>query len=68
MHPETHLALHHLRAAELRTGAESHRLARQHPRTHLRTRLGWTLVELGLRLATKDQKVPTRSVVVARVV
>ena len=52
MHPETHLQLHHTRAAELHAEAAAHRLAAQarHPR-ELRTRLGWTLVELGLRLA-----------------
>ncbi|MGI5455246.1 hypothetical protein ACQEWB_19105 [Streptomyces sp. CA-249302] len=53
MHPETHLALHHARAAELRAEAEAHNLAAAiHPRRDLRTRVGWTLVELGLRLAT----------------
>ncbi|MEU1512190.1 hypothetical protein ABZ490_08490 [Streptomyces sp. NPDC005811] len=53
MHPETHLALHHARAAELHALAAAHRLAASagHPRA-LRTRLGWTLVEVGLRLAT----------------
>jgi hypothetical protein len=52
MHPETHLALHHARAAELRAEADSYRLAvaARRPRD-LRTRLGWTLVEVGLRLA-----------------
>ncbi|MEF9903737.1 hypothetical protein [Streptomyces sp. P9-A2] len=55
MHLETHLALHRIRAAELRTEADAHRLAvaarpARHPRP-LRTRLGWTLVEVGLRLA-----------------
>lgn len=55
MHPETHLALHHVRAAELRTEADAYRLAAaarpaRHPQP-LRTRLGWTLVEVGLRLA-----------------
>ncbi|MFD1658280.1 hypothetical protein ACFSL4_08650 [Streptomyces caeni] len=52
MHPETHLALHHVRAAELRAEADACRLAAaaRHSRD-LRTRLGWTLVELGLRLA-----------------
>ncbi|MEU0840915.1 MULTISPECIES: hypothetical protein [unclassified Streptomyces] len=52
MHPETHLALHHVRAAELRAEAAAYRLAAaaRHPRD-LRTRLGWTLVEIGLRLA-----------------
>ncbi|MEU8847878.1 hypothetical protein AB0C70_16885 [Streptomyces sp. NPDC048564] len=54
--PETHLSLHHARAADLRAQADAHRLAVQarQPR-HLRTRLGWTLVEIGLRLATPPQ-------------
>ncbi|WP_405882115.1 hypothetical protein OG762_27970 [Streptomyces sp. NBC_01136] len=53
-HPDTHLALHHLRAAELQAQAETHRLARGSARRpgELRTRLGWTLVEVGLRLAS----------------
>ncbi|RMB83719.1 hypothetical protein [Streptomyces shenzhenensis] len=52
MHPETHLALHRARAADLRAAADAHRLAAtaRRPR-HLRARLGWTLVEVGLRLA-----------------
>ncbi|MDN3022521.1 hypothetical protein [Streptomyces sp. S.PB5] len=49
MHPEIHLTLHHIRAAELQTEA---RTAQARPARALRTRLGWTLVELGLRLAT----------------
>ncbi|GGK53832.1 hypothetical protein [Streptomyces flaveus] len=58
MHPETHLALHHARAAELRAEADSYRLAvaARRPRD-LRTRLGWTLVEVGLRLATAPKTV-----------
>ncbi|MEW1827707.1 hypothetical protein [Streptomyces sp. NPDC088196] len=52
MHPETHLALHHTRTAELQAQAAAHRLAAEaKPPLELRTRLGWTLVELGLRLA-----------------
>ncbi|MFJ8631776.1 hypothetical protein [Streptomyces sp. NPDC093568] len=52
-HPETRLALHHARAADLHARADAHRLARSARRPqHLRTRLGWTLVEVGLRLAT----------------
>ncbi|WP_434590233.1 hypothetical protein [Streptomyces sp. A5-4] len=50
MHPETQLRLHALRAAELRREAAEYALlprAAQHP---IRTRLGWTMVELGLRL------------------
>ncbi|MER5223481.1 hypothetical protein [Streptomyces flaveus] len=52
MHPETHLALHHARAVELRAEADAYRLAvaARRPRD-LRTHLGWTLVEVGLRLA-----------------
>ncbi|MDN0197135.1 hypothetical protein [Streptomyces sp. S.PNR 29] len=53
MQPDIHLALHHTRAAELHAQAEAHRLAAEARRPHdLRIRLGWTLVELGLRLAT----------------
>lgn len=52
-HPDTHLALHHLRAADLRAQADAHRLAAEARRpSELRTRLGWTLVEVGLRLAS----------------
>ncbi|MFE1246539.1 hypothetical protein [Streptomyces sp. NPDC058741] len=54
MHPDIHLALHHARAAELRAGAPP-RPARRHG---LRTRLGWTLVEVGLRLATRPRPLP----------
>jgi hypothetical protein len=52
MHPETHLALHRVRAAEFRAEADAYRLAAaaRRPR-NLRSRLGWTLVEVGLRLA-----------------
>lgn len=59
MRPETHLVLHHFRAAELRAEAERHRLATEGraPRS-LRTRLGWTLVEVGLRLAAPPRTAP----------
>ncbi|MEU6846922.1 hypothetical protein ABZ930_34145 [Streptomyces sp. NPDC046716] len=54
MHSEIHLALHDGRAAGLRAEADADRLAAtvrdRHP-VALRTRLGWTLVEVGLRLA-----------------
>ncbi|MFJ7078168.1 hypothetical protein [Streptomyces sp. NPDC098781] len=53
MAPETHLVLHHAHAAELRAEADTHRLAsRTGQPSDMRTRLGWTLVEVGLRLAT----------------
>lgn len=65
MHPETHLLLHHARAAELHAEADADRLAgdvRQRQRHRqprdLRGRLGWTLVEVGLRLATATPAVP----------
>ncbi len=51
--PETHRALHRLRAADLHAQAEAHRLAARIRQPHdIRSRLGWTLVEVGLRLAT----------------
>jgi hypothetical protein len=52
MYLETHLALNHARAAELRAEADAYRLAAaaRHPLA-LRARLGWTLMEIGLRLA-----------------
>jgi hypothetical protein len=50
--PETHLALHRLRTADLHAQAAAHRMATEaKPPRALRTRVGWTLVELGLRLA-----------------
>lgn len=51
MHTQSQLA--HLHAADLRAQAEQYRLAaRVRPSAELRTRLGWTLVEVGLRLAS----------------
>ncbi|WP_326612086.1 hypothetical protein OIE62_16395 [Streptomyces scopuliridis] len=50
-HSDTHLRLHALRAAELRHEAAAFRL--RPPRANLRTRLGWSLVELGLRLVNR---------------
>ncbi|MDX2407975.1 hypothetical protein NJO91_33215 [Streptomyces microflavus] len=47
MHADIHLTLHTDRAAELRHEAQEFRL----PRARLRTRVGWTMVEFGLRLA-----------------
>ncbi|MFE4048001.1 hypothetical protein [Streptomyces sp. YIM B13518] len=54
MHPETHLPLHRARAAELRAEADAYRLAASSAGRpgRLRTSLGWTLVDLGLRLVT----------------
>ncbi|MFF5366584.1 hypothetical protein [Streptomyces sp. NPDC013187] len=54
MHPDIHLALHHARAAELR-GETGPRPAH---RPELRTRLGWALIEVGLKLATRPGPVP----------
>ncbi|MFD0342566.1 hypothetical protein ACFVH0_28470 [Streptomyces sp. NPDC127117] len=50
MHSDTHLLLHSLRAAELRWYATEFERASTAPDTDLRTRLGWALVELGLRI------------------
>ncbi|MEU7701317.1 hypothetical protein ACF064_32975 [Streptomyces sp. NPDC015492] len=49
MHPDIHLQLHRLHAAELRNEAAA---APRAPGRLLRVQLGWRLVELGLRLAT----------------
>ncbi|MFJ3302691.1 hypothetical protein ACIPSA_06165 [Streptomyces sp. NPDC086549] len=50
MYNETQLAQH--RIAEFRAQADAHRLAAEtHRPKELRARLGWTLVEVGLRLA-----------------
>nr|WP_237330198.1 hypothetical protein [Streptomyces sp. BA2] len=50
MHPDIHLLLHRTRATE------HHRAAplRQR-RPHLRTQLGWTMVEFGLRLVSSSE-------------
>ncbi|MCX4731813.1 hypothetical protein ACIA74_24855 [Streptomyces sp. NPDC051658] len=50
MHSHTHLLLHSLRSAELREHAAEFHLAPTASRTGLRTRLGWALVDLGLRI------------------
>ncbi|MGW4274477.1 hypothetical protein ACWEGQ_19420 [Streptomyces seoulensis] len=56
MHPESHLILHHARAAELHAATRARRQAADAGRPgELRARLGWTLVEVGLRLATAPQ-------------
>ncbi|BCL20781.1 hypothetical protein ACPCBX_30750 [Streptomyces tuirus] len=51
MHPDIHLALHHARATELRAETEP----RPAPGPNLRTRLGWTLIEVGLKLAIRPR-------------
>ncbi|MFF0743200.1 hypothetical protein ACFYVL_22690 [Streptomyces sp. NPDC004111] len=54
MHPETFRHLHAARSTDLRREAAAHNRARacgpDSARRTLRTQLGWTLVELGLRL------------------
>ncbi|MGW0821498.1 hypothetical protein [Streptomyces sp. NPDC002845] len=60
MHPETHLDLHRVRAAALRAEADAYRLAAAARRPlDLRSRIGWTLVEVGLRLAAPPRPAPT---------
>ncbi|MBB5106407.1 hypothetical protein FHS40_005511 [Streptomyces spectabilis] len=50
MHPDVHLFLHEVRAAELRRATAP----RRPPRAAFRTQLGWTMVELGLRLVSSS--------------
>ncbi|MFD4505465.1 hypothetical protein [Streptomyces sp. NPDC058457] len=51
MYTQAQLARHHM--TELHTQAENHRLAKEaKPERELRKRIGWTLVEVGLRLAS----------------
>ncbi|MFI7287269.1 hypothetical protein ACIBRY_11575 [Streptomyces anulatus] len=52
MHADVHHLLHAARASELRGEATAFRL----PRTSLRTRVGWTLVEVGLRLTAQSRE------------
>ncbi|MYT76307.1 hypothetical protein YW3DRAFT_04460 [Streptomyces sp. MnatMP-M77] len=52
MHADVHHLLHTVASAELRSRAGAFRL----PRTSLRTRVGWTLVEVGLRLTARSQE------------
>jgi hypothetical protein len=55
LHPDLYLYAERARARELRAEADRHRLARR-PRFGARTwerRLGWLLVETGLRLVAR---------------
>ncbi|MFD4236430.1 hypothetical protein [Streptomyces sp. NPDC058542] len=52
MHADVHHLLHAARASELQCDATAFR----RPRTSLRTRVGWTLVEVGLRLTTQSRE------------
>ncbi|MEU6946322.1 hypothetical protein ABZ957_13975 [Streptomyces sp. NPDC046316] len=60
MHPDIHLRLHRLDAAELRRAA-----AGSLPRTPVRFRLGWALVTWGLRLAVPAEPATARRVTLA---
>ncbi|MEU9711862.1 hypothetical protein AB0E21_25135 [Streptomyces sp. NPDC047967] len=51
MHADVHHLLHTVQAAELHAGAGAVRL----PRAGLRTRVGWALVEVGLRLTAQSR-------------
>ncbi|MFJ9635786.1 hypothetical protein [Streptomyces sp. NPDC101178] len=53
-HADIHLTLHADRAAELQHEAREFRL----PRVRLRTRIGWTMVEVGLRMARSGPPTP----------
>ncbi|MEU5598176.1 hypothetical protein [Streptomyces sp. NPDC020298] len=56
----THIELVQQHMAERRAQADAYRLAAQAERrpSELRTRLGWTLVEVGLRLAATREPAP----------
>ncbi|MFI6286617.1 hypothetical protein ACIBCM_18005 [Streptomyces sp. NPDC051018] len=63
--PAIRLRLYAERAARLRAAAEAYRLARlartaRPPRPLLRIRVGWTLIEIGLRLVQRTPS-PLRS-------
>ncbi|MFH8883863.1 hypothetical protein [Streptomyces californicus] len=55
MHADVHHLLYTFESAELRAAASEFR----RPRTALRTRIGWTLVEVGLRLAAQGRETAT---------
>ncbi len=55
MHADVHHLLHTAASAELHTKAAEFRL----PRTSLRTRAGWMLVEVGLRLTAQGRDAAT---------
>ncbi|MFF1922538.1 hypothetical protein ACFVW8_18460 [Streptomyces sp. NPDC058221] len=61
MHPDTHLRLHRIRSAELQRQAADFSLGHhcRAPRKSLRTRLGWTMVGLGLRLIPDRSATPS---------
>lgn len=54
MHPDAHLYLHHARAVELARAAATRAEPHTPPRALVRARLGWTLVEVGLRLVSSS--------------
>ncbi|MEU3655135.1 hypothetical protein AB0E67_20455 [Streptomyces sp. NPDC032161] len=58
MHPEAHLLLHHQRSTELRQQATEFLLTPAEPGTGLRARLGWFLVESGLRILPRHSGHP----------
>ncbi|MER5207707.1 hypothetical protein [Streptomyces sp. NPDC002825] len=62
MHADIHLQLHALTATELRREAAAVRPDAAPRVPVLRARLGWTLVELGLRLATPAHRPATLAV------
>jgi len=54
MHPHTLEGLARQRRAELRQSASNHRIAQLgEPHESIRVRTGWTLIDLGLRLAVQ---------------
>ncbi|MFD5898386.1 MULTISPECIES: hypothetical protein [unclassified Streptomyces] len=59
---DVHLHLHSLRAAELRAEAAAYRHRAVRREARARARLGWLLVELGLRLVNGPSRPRVRPV------
>ncbi|MFF5333940.1 hypothetical protein [Streptomyces sp. NPDC013181] len=62
MNPEAHLALYRAHSPELRIHLENVRAARRAARRRkLRSRLGWAMVEMGLRVLPAGAVGPVRA-------
>ncbi|MEU0698388.1 hypothetical protein ABZ349_31090 [Streptomyces niveus] len=59
---DVHLHLHSIRATELRAEAAAHRHRAVRREAWARARLGWLLVELGLRLVNRPSRPRIRPV------
>lgn len=59
---DVHLQLHSIRATELRAEATTYRAPSPARAQRLQTRLGWLLVECGLRLVNRPARARVRPV------